>query len=119
MYENIIKTIFIKDSNNLFILDKLYLRNKFNYSLPINDFKIDGFDGFTIIYLVYLSYLQLFTNLKQIKAFYKYCPLTTKLNQNVNLLEFIYLTVFNKLLGNQLKSYNIIFTKKFERKSRL
>jgi len=108
MYENIIKTIFFRDSSNLFISDKLYLTNEFNYSLPINNFSIDGFDGFTIIYLVYLSYLQKFTNFKQIKLFYKYCQLTTKLNQNVNLLEFIYLTVFNKLLGNQLESYNII-----------
>ena len=107
MYKNI-KTIFNKDSNNLFILDKLYLTNKFNYSLRIEEFRIDGFDGFTIIYLVYLSYLQQFTNLKQIKSFYKYCPLNAKLNQNINLLEFIYLTAFNKLLGDKLKSYDII-----------
>jgi hypothetical protein len=110
MYKNIIKTIFNKNSNNSFILDKLYLTNKFNCSLRIEEFKIDNFDGFTVIYLVYLSYLQQFTNLKQIKSFYKYCQLSlnARLNQNINLLEFIYLTAFNKLLGGKLKSYDII-----------
>ena len=106
---DIIKTTFFKNSTNLFILDKLYLINKVNYSLriPTNDLGLDGFNGFTIIYLAYLSYLQQFITIDQIKTFYKYCPLTAKLYQNVNLLEFIYLTAFNKLLGNQLKSYDI------------
>ena len=107
---DIIKTIFFKNSSNLFISDKLYLTNKFNYSLriPIDILELDGFNGFSIIYLVYLSYLQKFTTIDQIKTFYKYCPLTAKLHQNINLLEFIYLTAFNPLLGNQLKSYEII-----------
>ena len=116
MYKNIIKTIFNKNSNNSFILDKLYLTNKFNCSLRIEEFKIDNFDGFTVIYLVYLSYLQQFTNFKQIKSFYKYCRLSlnARLNQNINLLEFIYLTAFNKLLGGKLKSYDITwYAKKF------
>lgn len=110
MYNKIIKTTFFNTSSNLFILDKLYLINKFNYSLriPNNILGIDGFNGFTIIYLVYLSYLQKFTTIKQVIEFYKYCPLTAKLYQNINLLEFIYLTAFNKLLGNQLKSYDLI-----------
>jgi hypothetical protein len=106
---DIIKTIWFSNSNNSLIYDKLYLTTKINYLLKIKNFKIDGFDGFTIIYFAYFSYLQKFISLEQLKLFYNHCrSLTIKLNQNLNLLEFIYLTVFNDKFGNKLQSYNLI-----------
>ena len=106
---DIIKTIWFSNSNNSLIYDKLYLTTKINYLLKIKNFKIDGFDGFTIIYFAYFSYLQKFISLEQLKLFYNHCrSLTIKLNQNLNLLEFIYLTVFNDRFGNKLQSYNLI-----------
>ena len=104
-----IKTIWFTNSNNSLIYERLYLTTKINYSLKIKNFKIDGFDGFTIIYFAYFSYLQKFISLEQLILFYNHCQsLTTKLNQNINLLEFIYLNVFNDLFGNRLLSYNLI-----------
>lgn len=106
---DIIKTIWFQNSNYSLIYDKLYLTTKINYSLRISNFKIDNFDGFTIIYFAYFSYLQKFISFKQLKLFYNHCQsLTIRLNQNINLLEFIYLTVFNNLFGNRLESYNLI-----------
>jgi hypothetical protein len=106
---DIIKTIWFSNSNNSLINDKLYLTTKINFLLKIKNFKIDGFDGFTIIYFAYFSYLQKFISLEQLKLFYNHCQsLTIKLNQNINLLEFIYLTVFNDRFGNKLQSYNLI-----------
>jgi len=101
-YKFIIKTNYYLKSNNSFILDKLYLKNKINYSLKINNLCIDGYDELTIIYLVYVSYIHDYTNFKQIKSFYNYLfenkiNLGIELNQGINLLEFIYLTAFNKL----------------------
>ena len=104
-----IKTIWFPSSNNSLIYEKLYLTTKINYSLKIKNFKIDGFDGFTIIYFAYFSYLQKFISLEQLKLFYNHSQsLTIKLNQNINLLEFIYLNVFNDRFGYRLQSYNLI-----------
>ena len=106
---DIIKTNWFPNSKNSLIYDKLYLSTKINYSLKISNFKLDGFDGFTIIYFAYFSYLQKFISFNQLKLFYNHCQLLTiRLNQNINLLEFIYLTAFNKLFGSKLKSYDII-----------
>ena len=106
---NIIQTIWFPNSNNSFIYNKLYLTTKINYSLKIPNFTIDGFDGFTIIYFAYFSFLQKFIDLEQIKLFFDHCQLLNiRLNQNINLLELIYLTVFNDKFGNRLKSYDLI-----------
>ena len=127
-YEYLIKTDWYDNSTNIFIKKKMYLSNKINYSyripnfeicafdkfMSINysyripNFEICGFDGFTIIFLVYFSYMQNYTHLWEIKSMYNSCPLTQKLLNNVNLLEFIYLTGFNKLIGEQIKINKII-----------
>jgi hypothetical protein len=79
-----------------------------DYNKIIENLRIDGFDGFTIIYFIYFSYLQNFTTLEILKNIYSFSPLNSRLNQNINLLEFIYLTAFNNKFGNILQSYDII-----------
>ena len=88
--------------------NKLIDFTNIDYNKKIENLMIDGFDGFTIIYFIYFSYLQNFTTLKILKHIYSFSPLNSKLNQNINLLEFIYLTAFNNKFGNILQSYDII-----------
>ena len=106
---SIIKTSWYPETTNKFIIDRLYLKSKINYSQKLTNFSIDGFDGFSIIYIAYISYIQGYINLKQLKLFYNHSLSEIKLNQNINLLEFIYLTAFGRIFNPEL--FNIFSVK--------
>lgn len=100
---HIVKTSWFSDSGK----DKLYLTK----SCPlkkITDFSLDGYYGFTLLYLVYFSYNQGFIEFGEFKLFLENCDLDTRLSNNINLLELVYLTVFNKKLHISVPSYKVV-----------
>jgi hypothetical protein len=71
-------------------------------------FILDGYYGFTLPYFVYFSYNQGFISFNEFKSFLDKCTSTTKLSNNINLLELIYLTLFNKKVHTSMPSYALV-----------
>ena len=99
----IVKTIWFSDSGK----DKLYL-TKVCPQKKIHNFTLDGYYGFTLLYLVYFSYNQNFIEFSEFKSLLKQCSLNTKLTNNINLLELIYLSMFNKKVNTHVPSYVLV-----------